>query len=273
MATLAPIVLGEETIEDRSLLFDDAFPQDTDGRRYLRNITVPTLTPYLPDPATATGTGVVIAPGGALLFLSIDHEGAWFAERLIDRGIAAFVLHHRLVPTPAETAEFVATVERWVTEPAYASDILETSRASAAQDGGSAVRLVRECAREWGVDPDRIGMLGFSSGGFVAVVTALDTEPVARPSFVAPIYPVFWGGLVVPSPAPPMFLAWATDDEFGDLVLGPALRLYDSWRRAGASVEAHAYATGGHNFATTKPETASNRWIDDFCAWLDASGF
>ena len=179
MSTLAPIVLGEETIEDRSLLFDDAFPQDTDGRRYLRNITVPTLTPYLPDPTTATGTGVVIAPGGAFLFLSIDHEGAWFAERLIDRGIAAFVLHHRLVSTPAETSEFVAAVERALTEPTHLSDILETGRASAAQDGGSAVRLVRERAREWRVDPHRIGMLGFSSGGFVAMVTALDTEPVA----------------------------------------------------------------------------------------------
>jgi acetyl esterase/lipase len=77
----------------------------------------------------------------------------------------------------------------------------------------------------------------------------------------------------MPRPAPPMFLAWATDDEYSDVVIGSALRLYDSWRRAGASVEAYAYATGGHNFATTKPETAADRWTDDFCSWLDASGF
>jgi hypothetical protein len=69
-----------------------------------------------------------------------------------------------------------------------------------------------------------------------------------------------------------MFLAWATNDERGDLIIGSALRLYDSWR-AGARVEAHAYDTGGHGFGMTKQGTASDRWFGDFCAWLDASGF
>ena len=116
-------------------------------------------------------------------------------------------------------------------------------------------------------------MLGFSAGGFVTAATTLDAEPDARPSFCAPIYPALWGGVVVPSPAPPMFLAWATDDEVGDVIVESALRLYDAWRRAGASVEAHAYATGGHGFGMTTRGTPSDGWFAEFCGWLAASGF
>lgn len=110
-------------------------------------------------------------------------------------------------------------------------------RPAAVEDGGAAVRLVRERAREWRVDPGRVGMLGFSAGGFVTAATTLDAETAARPSFLAPIYPAMWGGIRVPSPAPPMFLAWASDDEVGDAIIGASLRLHDAWRRAGASVE------------------------------------
>jgi acetyl esterase/lipase len=272
VSTLDPIILGEHSAEDQALVFEH--PGDPpDGRRYLRNVGVPTLTPYLPEPAAATGVGIVVAPGGGLHFLSIDNEGAWVAERLIQRGIAAFVLHYRVQPTPVPALEFAAVAQRVFTEPSYMADIGATSRASAAEDGGLALTLVRERGEQWRVDPQRVGMLGFSAGGFVTAVTALDAEPEARPSFLAPIYPALWGDLVVPNPAPPMFLAWATDDELGDLILEPSLRLYDSWRRAGASVEAHAYATGGHGFGMSSRDTASDRWFRDFCAWLDALSF
>ncbi|WP_337059873.1 hypothetical protein [Kineococcus sp. G2] len=82
------------------------------GELLLRNVTVPTLTPHLPDPATRTGTGVVIAPGGALHVLAADHEGDLVAQRLAERGIAAFVLRYRLVPTPIDEAALAAAVRR-----------------------------------------------------------------------------------------------------------------------------------------------------------------
>lgn len=272
VSTLDPLVLGVHSAEDRALEFDHP-GNPPDGRRYLRNVTVPTVTPYLPEAAAATGMGIVVAPGGGLHFLSIDNEGAWVAERLIQRGIAAFVLHYRVQPTPVPTTEFAAVTQRVFTDSSYMADIGITSRASAAEDGSLAVQLVRERAEEWRVDPYRVGMLGFSAGGFVTAVTALDAKPEVRPSFLAPIYPALWGDLVVPDPAPPMFLAWASDDELGDLILEPALRLYESWRRAGASVEAHAYATGGHGFGMSSRGTASDRWFGDFCTWLDALRF
>jgi acetyl esterase/lipase len=266
------MLLGQRAAEDRSLVFGGPPGDPPDGRRYLRNVTVPTLTAYLPEPSAATGTGIVVAPGGGHHFLSIDNEGAWVAERLVERGIAAFVLHYRVVPTPVAAEEFSAVTARVFTEPLYLADVGATSRAAAVADGGSAVKLVRERAGEWRVQADRVGMLGFSAGGFVTAVTTLDAEPEARPSLLAPIYPALWGEMLVPSPAPPMFLAWASDDELGDVIVEPCLRLYDAWRRAGASVEAHAYATGGHGFGMTNRGTASDRWFGDFCTWLAASG-
>jgi acetyl esterase/lipase len=273
MRTVDPIVLSGHSTEDRSQVFGGLPHDPPDGRRYLRNVTVPTLTAYLPEPDAATGTGIVVVPGGAMHLLSIDNEGTWVAERLVERGIAAFVLHYRVVATPVPDDEFFALTARVFGQPNYLSDIGVTSRPAAVEDGGSAVRLVRERAAEWGVRADRTGMLGFSAGGFVTAATSLDAEPDARPSFLAPIYPALWGGVEVPSPAPPMFLAWASDDEVGDVIVESALRLYDAWRRAGASVEAHAYATGGHGFGMTTGRTPSDRWFAEFCAWLAASGF
>jgi len=271
--TVDPIILSGQSIDDRSQVFGDLPHDPPDGRRYLRNVTVPTLTAYLPEPDVATGSGIVVVPGGALHILSIDNEGTWVAQRLVELGIAAFVLHYRIVATPVADEEFFALTARVFAEPNYLTDIGAASRPGAVEDGGSAVRLVRERAGEWRVRTDRVGMLGFSAGGFVAAATTLDAAPDARPSFCAPIYPAMWGDVVAPTPAPPMFLAWATDDEVGDVIVGSALRLYDVWRRAGASVEAHAYATGGHGFGMTVRGTPSDRWFDDFCTWLAASGF
>ena len=271
MPTLDPIVLSGHMTGDRSLEFAGPPRDPPDGRRYRRNVTVPTLTAYLPEPSAATGTGIVVAPGGGLHFLSVDNEGSWVAERLVQRGIAAFVLHYRVVATPVVPEEFAALMARLFSEPHFLDDIGPARRAAAVEDGGSAVTLVRERAGEWAVRPDRVGMLGFSAGGFVTAATTLDAEPGARPSFLAPIYPAMWGGITVPDPAPPMFLAWAGDDEVGEPIVDACVRLHDAWRRAGASVEAHAYASGGHGFGMTRSGTPSDRWFDEFCAWLSAT--
>ena len=128
MKTVDPIILSGHSTDDRSLVFGGLPHDPPDGRRYLRNVTVPTLTAYLPEPDAATGTGIVVAPGGALHLLSIDNEGTWFAERLVERGIAAFVLHYRVVATPVPDEEFFALTARVFGQPNYLSDIGVTSR-------------------------------------------------------------------------------------------------------------------------------------------------
>ena len=272
MQLLTPIPLGQHEGEDTSIVFTASW-DPADDQRLLRNVSLPTLTPYLPDPDKRTGTGVVIAPGGALHLLAIENEGAWVAERLAERGIAAFVLHYRLTPTPVEDAEFAAVAQRIITEPEFIADISRVQRAPSLADGGAALRLVRENAGTWGLDPDRIGMLGFSAGAYVSLVTTLDGGPAERPSFLAPIYPAWWGDVQVPEPAPPMFLAWATDDQLGDTIVSSCLRLYDGWRRAGVPVEAHAYGRGGHGFGIRSQGAPSDGWFDAFLRWLTASGF
>jgi acetyl esterase/lipase len=266
-----PIVLGEHDAEDVSILA--GVPWDAaDDQQWLRNVTVPTLTPFLPEPGDRTGTSVVIAPGGGLHFLSVDNEGTWVAERLAERGIAAFVLRYRVTPTPVDVAGFGASLGRVFGEPTYLEDVSRTLRAHCRADGGAAIRAVRENAAGWGLDPERVGMLGFSAGAYVSLVTAADATEEERPSFLAPVYPAWWGEPVAPEPAPPMFLAWATDDGLGDTIIRSSLDLYAAWRRAGAPVEAHAYARGGHGFGIRPQGTPSDRWFDDFLAWLSSSG-
>lgn len=269
---LEPVRLGDPHAEDVSVRCELPWAPSPD-ERFLRNVTVPTLTPFLPDPGARTGTGVVIAPGGGLHFLSVDNEGAWVARRLAEQGIAAFVLHYRTAPTPASPAEFGTVLERIFTDRAYVAQVAGPHRALARADGGAAVRLVRDRADEWGVDPDRVGMLGFSAGGFVALATTVDGGPAERPSFIAPVYPAWWSDdLPVPEPTPPLFLAWASDDQLGDGIIGPSLRVYQAWRAAGAAAEAHAYARGGHGFGIRPQGAPSDAWFDDFLAWLAAAG-
>lgn len=272
MRNLGPIVLHESGSDDTSLLFGVPWDPD-DDQRFLRNVTVPTVTPVLPDADAATGTAVVIAPGGALHFLSVDNEGIWVAEGLAERGIAAFVLHYRVEPTPVEEADFGPVLGRAFSDPGYLEQVYRARRASALEDGGAAIRLVRRDAATWGLSPDRVGMLGFSAGGYVSLLTTLEASEQERPSFLGLLYSSFPGAPAAPVPAPPMFLAWATDDGLGDRIVSSSLDLYTAWREAGAAVEAHAYASGGHGFGIRPQGAPSDAWFDAFVTWLEASGF
>lgn len=272
MNRLAPVLLGNHDAADESIMLPDGDdPRDQD--RMLRNVTVPTLTPYLPNPAVATGTGVIVTPGGALHFLAADNEGANVAQRLAERGIAAFVLHYRLATTPVDQVELDAHLAQIFSDHTILAEISADRRAPALADSAAALRTVRENAGTWGVDPGRIGMLGFSAGAFVSLVATIDGADGERPAFVAPVYPAWWGEVEVPQPVPPMFLAWATDDGLGDTIVDPSIRLYDAWRRAGGFVEAHAYASGGHGFGSRTQGTRSDEWFEAFVRWLTASGF
>lgn len=228
--------------------------------RILRNVDVPTLEPFLPDAATATGTGVVVCPGGAHHLLAIDHEGYEVARWLQQRGIAAFVLKYRVLPTPEDDDEFLRTrsqefgkleaklVEHW---PIVLSD------------GERAVEMVRERAAEWGLRDDRIGIMGFSAGAHLAVGVALTNK--SRLDFVGSIYGALWKELDVPSDAPPLFIAGALDDR---VTAEPSPELAAAWRTAERPVEIHLYERGGHGFGMVKQGLPADFWIDQFHAWL-----
>jgi acetyl esterase/lipase len=137
-------------------------------------------------------------------------------------------------------------------------------------DGVQALKVVRQRAAQWGVSPDRVGFMGFSAGAMVTSGTLLQADAAARPSFAAIIYGAPFGAMpAIPKELPPIFLAWAQDD---NLVLGPAVKFHDALRAAGHKPEVHIYSAGGHGFGLKKQGTTSDHWIDAFYVWLEAQG-
>jgi acetyl esterase/lipase len=238
------------------------------GDPFVRNVSIATLTPYLPDPAKANGAAVIVAPGGGFRILSMGNEGWEVARALNEKGVAAFVLKYRLRPTAPDWAEF--DKGNPLTAPAPGSAGAAASRSPVAlplEDATAAFKLVRARAKEWNVDPNRIGMVGFSAGaGTTMAATLQSTEN--KPAFIAPIY----GAQVaveVPPDAPPMFVALAADDPlFGNNEYG----LITAWKKAGRPVEFHLYQNGGHGFGLGNPPKTSTGWFPQFILWLESNG-
>src|SRR5258707_5305288 len=138
-----------------------------------RNIAQPTLTAYLRDPYTATGTAVVVCPGGTFNFLSIELEGTDVARWLCVRGIAAFVLKYRVAQTEARDEDLIKQLQERFTNLTNLMELMQQTEPLATADGLQALKVVRRRAAEWGIAPERIGILGFSSGGVVAMGTAM----------------------------------------------------------------------------------------------------
>jgi acetyl esterase/lipase len=241
----------------------------SDGLRVLRNVTVPTLEPHLPPLEIATGTAVIVCPGGAYHFLADDHEGAQVAAWLNARGVAAFVLRYRVQPTAADDAEFLAELQAHMADRAEMERILAVVQPLAIADGQQALRMVRGGAERWGLRPDRIGIMGFSAGGMLttAVATLYDAE--TRPDFAAPIYGAPWALPEIPGDAPPVFIAVAGDDRFAQLVCVP---LYSAWAAAGRPAELHVYDRGGHGFGMIRQGAPSDSWIERMGDWMGALG-
>lgn len=242
---------------------------DMGGEKWVRNITRPTLTPFLPKPGTANGAAVLVAPGGGFQFLSISNEGWPIAQWLADRGVAAFVLKYRTARTPESDAEFIGNFGRMIGNPRVANEPpaeLVAAGDVARADAQAALRMIRANAAKWGVDPGRIGIMGFSAGAMTVMATALADAPDARPDFIAPIYGFM--APVTPPPRPqPMFAALSSDDP---LVGNSGLGLVESWKKAGGSVELHLYSGGGHGFGSHTRGTTSDLWFEQFMAWMKA---
>lgn len=234
------------------------------------NVTTPTLTAYLPDPAKATGTAVIIAPGGGFIFLGTDtHE---IAEWLAARGIAGFVLKYRTAPLEGETDAQLGRSggARFGAQLANHALIAEDGKYGIA-DGIQSIKVVREHATEWGISPDRIVFMGFSAGGMITEYTAVNPDVSARPNYAAPIYGAPFPDVpsVPKAGLPPFFMEMAQDDNLA----GPQIvAFYDALKTAGYKPEFHIYEHGGHGWSMRQQGTTSDHWIEEFHWWLEAHG-
>jgi len=233
------------------------------GEHIVSNVHHPSITPYLPAKDNATGAAVIIAPGGGHSELWMDHEGYNVAKWLSDHGTAAFVLKYRLAKEKGSTYSI---------------------EGSALPDIQRAIRLVRSRAAEWGLDPRRVGVMGFSAGGELAALASTRSDagssgasdPVeresARPAFQGLLYPAIPHDMKVSAETPPAFLACGENDR-PDIARGLP-ELYLALKRVGVSAELHVYAGTGHGFGVRE----SNRppvsdWPQLFLEWLEVQGF
>jgi acetyl esterase/lipase len=249
-------------------------------QRMIRNVVQPTLTAFLPERAKSNGTAVIVCPGGGFRFHSWDSEGVEVAKWLCDRGVSAFVLKYRLVNTGATPDEFQThldilfgrkTTRTDALDPAVREKIQADLRmipGLASADGRQAVMLVRKRAAEWGIAPDRVGILGFSAGAAVTMGVVMEHTAEGRPDFAAPIYGGGTGGAAVPQDAMPLFILVASDDGAS----AGSLKLYSEWKTAGKPVELHIYAKGGHGFGMNKRGLPVDTWIERFGDWLGSMG-
>lgn len=234
------------------------------------NVSKPTLTAYLPSKATANGTSVIVAPGGAFHILSIDNEGIDVAKWLNERGITAFVLKYRLVKS--ETADPIKELMPLMSNSKKLDVINAPVVEMATQDGLTAVKYVRDHAVEFGIKPDKIGFMGFSAGGTLTLSVVQTASDANRPNFVAPIYPYEKAvlGKSVPSARTPIFVAAASDDDLG--FASHSVNIYTKWLNAKQPAELHMYEKGGHGFGMQKKNTSSDHWTSDFENWLKLQG-
>ena len=233
----------------------------SDGIVRLTNVTRPMITVFQPE--KPCGTAVIVCPGGGYSILAYDHEGTQVCDFLVKHGVTAVLLKYRVPAAPRLPL----------------------------QDAQRAVGLVRRRAADWGIAPDRIGILGFSAGGHLAVMTALHGNERtytrdaaieaddATPNFAIPIYPAYLvkkgteGPLLdevaITQRSPPMCLIHATDDPW--TAAGSAL-VYLEYKKLGIPCELHVFARGGHGFGMKPGGVPANRWPDRVIEWMAAAG-
>lgn len=229
-----------------------------------KNVSVPTLTIFRPAADKASGTAMLVLPGGGFGALAWDLEGTEVAQWLADRGIMAFILKYR--------------VRQWPIPPGFKFEkpadfipLLERGRKFAIADAREAVRLLRKNAEEYGIKPDRIGMMGFSAGAITTLGVVLEADASAHPDFIAPIYGMtMMDDPVLPVDAPPLFIVAAQDD--GLITAAHNQQIYSLWADAGRPVEMHLYEKGGHGFGMRSQGLPVDTWPAAFEAWLRSHG-
>ena len=228
------------------------------GMPMVQNVVKPVLLYYPAGKDKAVETAVIVAPGGGFRNLMMSYEGVDIAKRLNEWGIDAFVLKYRLTYTP----------EPGASTPADSPQAGQNVRELGGADGRQAVRLVRRRAAEFGVRPDRIGMIGYSAGGAV-LLSAVAGPPESRPNFAAPIYAAGAGSVTPQAGAPPLFIAVAADDQA--VGYQGSIDLFSAWRKADIPVELHVFQTGRHGFS--KKGGGADHYLDRFEEWLHLNGW
>ena len=244
----------------------------TEPTRMITDVTNPTLTLYRPTKDRDTGTAILICPGGGYWDLYWQLEGEEVAAWLNSIGVTGIILKYRVPRRPDEPKG----------EPARRP----------LQDAQRAVSLVRSKAKEWGIHPERIGMVGFSAGGHLAIATATsfdkrtyepmdDVDKIScRPDFAIPVYPGYLKakdkdelapGLRIPDDTPPVFLVHGSED-----IISPpehSLFMYLALKRAGVPAELHLYAGTVHDFGVRTNDRPYATWTASCANWLHDRGF
>jgi acetyl esterase/lipase len=254
MMLLVPVSYGQQEIRLRPDLPAgeewytppaDNVHRNSADEKWVRKVKSPVLEVY--PAARPNGTAVVVAPGGGFSILAIEHEGREVAKWLNGLGVTAFVLRYRV-----------------------GLETREASQEAAIEDGLLALATVRKRAADWKLDPKRIGVIGFSAGGYLVVGAATGYKPESRPDFAIPIYAVAPEGYQVPADAPPLFIAVAYDDR--ERMTSTATGLMDNWKKAELPAELHVFGDGGHGFGMNKKGKSCDIWTDLLAAWMKRQG-
>jgi len=227
-----------------------------------QNVSVPTLELILPDRSSKPTTAIIVCPGGGMSANSFFHEGLYVAKALNERGIAAFVLKYRLVP--------LHLIDKNEGLKPYFNE--KKQLAYSHLDALNAIEHVRENADKYNIDPNKIGIMGFSAGGAVAIEATYKSEEKNRPNFIAPIYP--WMVIIKkqepPAYGPPLFVACTTADELNLSI--PSAKLYIDWAEKGFISELHNYHHGGHGFGMIKTGYPVDSWFNNMIDWIETIG-
>ncbi|WP_138485155.1 alpha/beta hydrolase [Dyadobacter bucti] len=243
------------------------------GNRTVLNVTKPSLTVYTPEKEKSNKTAIVICPGGAFHALDIDNEGYSVAKLLVAKGYTAIVLKYRLVHINMEAANPLAELGKLANDFKMLEKRMAPDVPLAIADGKAAIAYVKKNAAKLGINPAKVGIVGFSAGGTIAAAMAYSEDSQSRPAFSAPIYAYLapFDRQAVPSNATPLFISVAADDDFK--FDSNSAKLYQKWKNSGASAELHIYAKGHHGFGTKKQNLPVDHWFDRFTDWLSFLGF
>ena len=254
------------------------------GDRTISNVSDPSVTVYLPPADTATGAAVVVAPGGALRVLGWDNEGVRVAQWLNTRGVAALVLKYRTLqampqagrgrgagpgvpPAGGAAGRQELDIKKANANPAPDDAALTEVLHMAVADARQALRLARRNAAAWRIDPARIGIIGFSAGGGVAVGTALAERSDASPDFLVSVYGPSLQDVDVPAGAPPLFVAVGST-HFN--VTNGCLALFAAWKAAGKPAEIHVYDQVSAGFGMSTRGLPVDTWHERLFDWMVA---
>ena len=230
---------------------------------WLDNISVPEMYLYKAKGDSITDKVMIICPGGALLFSAYEKEGVKLAKKLALNGITALVLKYRTYPRKGSVIEWSRTLKTQT-----AIDSAKTILPYSSKDALNAIEIIRNNASKYNINPNKIGLMGFSAGGAVTMEAAYTSISKNQPNFIAPIYP--WMLIVdkqkVPLNKPPAFISCANDDPL--MLATPSVQIYQDWISAGAEAELHMFSKGGHGFGMNKINSPVDRWSQLLVDWI-----